>query len=147
MPLEELRETVEYRRLTEKQQRFVDHYISAGYNVVEAVLVAYQCRNTKRSTAREIARVMSYPLMQSRRILLVLNMHFGKDPIERFLDQLDRAIDKKKLSVTHIKALALKAKVLERKEKKVPRISKSPAPQKAPEPSTPSTPVDQREWI
>src|ERR1035437_7609524 len=97
MSLAELRETSEFQVLTQKQQLFVATYCDFGlstgrYDAVEATRVAYVCRSA------EVARVMSYSLMQNIRIVAVLNRHFQMEPIEEFMVQLNRAINNKKLT-------------------------------------------------
>lgn len=111
MPLAELEVLPEYLRLTQKQKLFVATYCEFGladgnYDAVEAARVAYQCKN------REVARIMSYSLMQNIRIIAVLNRHFNATPIEEFLAMLDKAINNKKLTVAQIQALRLKCEIL-----------------------------------
>lgn len=111
MPLAELRETQEFQILTQKQQLFCATYCDFGlstgtYDAVEATRVAYACKT------REIARVMSYSLMQNIRIVAVLNRHFQMEPIEEFMVQLNRAINNKKLTTAMLQALRLKCDML-----------------------------------
>lgn len=111
MPLAELEVLQEYLRLTQKQKLFVATYCEFGladgnYDAVEAARIAYKCKN------REVARIMSYSLMQNIRIIAVLNRHFNATPIQEFLAMLDRAINNKKLTVAQIQALRLKCEVM-----------------------------------
>lgn len=111
MSVEELRLTPEFQRLTQKQQLFVATYCGAGlldgtYDPIIATRTAYQCKSM------EVARVMSYPLMQNIRIVAVLNRHFNSEPIEDFLVQVDRAIQNKKLTVAQLQALKMKGDIL-----------------------------------
>jgi len=111
MPLEELQNTPEYQKLTQKQRLFVATYCEGGrvsgtYDPVWATNTAYACKNL------EVARIMSYALMANIRIIAVLNRHFNTAPIEEFLLQLDRAIRNKKLTVAQIQALRLKCEIL-----------------------------------
>jgi hypothetical protein len=111
MPLEKLRQTDEFLRLTQKQQLFVATYCEAGmvdgrYDAISATRTAYQCKTP------EIARVMSYALMANIRIIAVLNRHFGKSPIEEFIETLDRAVNNKKLTTAQLGALRLKCELL-----------------------------------
>ena len=111
MGLDELRETPEFQILTQKQQLFVATYCDFGltsgtYDAVEAARIAYTCKS------KEVARVMSYSLMQNIRIVSALNRHFGTEPIEIFLKQLDRAINNKRITPSMVQALRLKCDVL-----------------------------------
>src|ERR1700676_2408513 len=111
MSVDELRMTPEFQRLTQKQQLFVATYCGAGlldgtYDPIAATRTAYQCKSA------EVARVMSYPLMQNIRIIAVLNRNFNAEPIEDFLVQVDRAIQNKKLTVAQLQALKLKGDIL-----------------------------------
>ena len=111
LPLVELEQTQEYQRLTQKQRLFVATYCEGGltdgnYDAVAAVKMAYQCKSA------EVARIMSYSLMQNIRIIAVLNRHFNADPIEGFLVALDRAIANKHLTQAQLGALRLKCEVM-----------------------------------
>jgi hypothetical protein len=111
MSLAELEMLPEYMKLTQKQKLFIATYCEFGladgnYDAVEATRIAYKCKNP------EVARIMSYSLMQNIRIIAVLNRHFNATPIEEFLVMLDRAINNKKLTVAQIQALRLKCEVM-----------------------------------
>lgn len=111
MPLEELEHTQEYQRLTRKQKLFVSTYVAGGladghYDEVQATYTAYPCKSW------DVARVMSYGLMSNVRIIMVLSRHFNEEPIQVFLDSLDRAILNKKVTVAQAQLLRLKSDVL-----------------------------------
>jgi hypothetical protein len=111
LPLVELEKTQEYQRLTPKQQLFVATYCEGGlatgtYDPIAATRTAYECKSM------EVARIMSYSLMQNIRIIAVLNRHFQTEPIEAFMVTLDRAINNKKLTVAQIQALRLKCEIM-----------------------------------
>lgn len=111
LPLSELEKTREYQRLTPKQKLFVATYCEGGlvdgnYDAVAATQTAYGCKSL------EVARVMSYTMMQNMRIIEILNRHFNAEPIEDFLIQLERAIHNKKLTVAQLQALRLKCEIL-----------------------------------
>jgi hypothetical protein len=111
MPLDELEKTSEYLRLTPKQRLFCATYCYGGvsdgvYDSVIATKTAYRCKSL------EVARIMSYSLMQNIRVIAVLNRHFNAEPIEEFLVQVDRAIQNKKLTVAQLQALKLKGDIL-----------------------------------
>jgi hypothetical protein len=111
LSLEEIKITQEYSILTGKQQLFIETYIRSGldtgtYDPILAAQTAYAVKN------RENARVMSYSLMSNIRIVAVLNRHFAKEPLAEFVEQVDRAIRNKKLSVAQLQALKLKGDVL-----------------------------------
>lgn len=110
MSMADLEITVEFQRLTEKQQLFIATYISAGllghYDAEAAVLAAYKCKS------RESARVMSYSMMQNPRVIDVLNLHFGKNATEAFFEDVNRAIRNRKLTVAQMEAMKLKSKML-----------------------------------
>jgi hypothetical protein len=111
LSVDELRLTPEFQRLTPKQQLFCATYCGAGlldgsYNSVVATNTAYRCKSM------EVARIMSYSLMQNIRVIAVLNRHFNTEPIEDFLVQVDRAINNKKLTTAQLQALKLKGDIL-----------------------------------
>jgi hypothetical protein len=109
--LEELRTTPEYIRLTPKMKMFVDSYCGAGaidgnYDAVAAVNQAYKCKSY------EVARIMSYSILANIKIVAVLNRYFGTDPADSFLENLDRAVRNKKLTLAQLGALRLQCEVL-----------------------------------
>jgi len=111
LPIEELEKTQEFQKLTPKQQLFVRGYVESGrlhggYDAVFATLGAYECKSP------EIARIMSYTLMQNIRIVAVLSRHFGTTPVEEFLLTLDRAIHNKNISLAQVEALRMKCSIL-----------------------------------
>jgi hypothetical protein len=111
LSLSELEKLPEYIRLTPKQKLFVATYCEGGlvdgnYDPIAATQTAYQCKSL------EIARVMSYALLANIRIIAILNRHFGTTPSEAFLEIVDRAIHNKKLTVTQMDAIRLKARLL-----------------------------------
>lgn len=155
LTLEQLKETLEYQQLTQKQRLFCATYIAGGlldgnYDPVAATRTAYQARTP------EIARIMSYSIMQNIRIVAVLNRHFGRTPTEAFMLILDRAIRNKKLTVAQLGALRLKCEMMGlptilgrnhppredaekiAKDDRRQRKSKKPAVEKAPKPTKPT---------
>ena len=110
--LEELNAMPEYQKLTPKQKLFCATYCVPSDNAdwkpdaVSACLTAYQCKN------RNVARVMSYGLLQNIRILEVLNHFFKRTPPEEFLISLDRAIRNKHLTIAQVTALKMKCDIL-----------------------------------
>jgi hypothetical protein len=109
--LEELRTTPEYIRLTPKMKMFVDSYCGAGaidgnFDPVAAVNQAYRCKSY------EVARIMSYSILANIKIVAVLNRYFGTEPVDSFLENLDRAVRNKKLTLAQLGALRLQCDVL-----------------------------------
>lgn len=111
IPLEALKQTPEFQRLTQKQRLFITAYCDGGlfdgnYDSVAATRTAYQCKSP------EVARIMSYSLMQNIRIIAVLNIHFNTSPTEEMLVAVDRAIQNRRLTIAQIQALRLKCDLL-----------------------------------
>lgn len=111
MTVEELVETHEYQRLTQKQRLFVATYCAGGlldgnYDPVAATRTAYQCKSV------EVARIMSYSILANIRIVAVLNRHFNRTPTEEFMIMLDRAVNNKKLTMAQLEALRLKCSIM-----------------------------------
>jgi phage-related baseplate assembly protein len=149
MTLEELQKTREFQQLTPKQRLFVSAYCDFGlssgdYDSVEAAHIAYATRN------KEVARVMSYSLLQNFRIIEVLNLHFGMTPNEEFLVQLNRAIRNKKVTPSQVQALRVKCDFLNIGSRIPYENHASTVPQRVidatkvvPAPPRKKTPVDQ----
>ena len=55
---------------------------------------------------------MSYALLKSVHIIAVLNRHFQTEPIEAFLETIDRAINSRKVTMAQVQAMRLKSNVL-----------------------------------
>jgi hypothetical protein len=111
LSLEDVEKLQEFQKLTPKQRMFVSTYVASGllngnYDVVTATLTAYECKSP------EVARIMSYTLMQNIRIIAVLNRHFGTTPVEAFLQTLERAINNKNISLAQVEALRMKCNIL-----------------------------------
>ncbi len=111
LPLAELEQTREYQRLTQKQKLFVATYCTGGldtgtYDAIAATQTAYVCKNA------DVARIMSYALMENIRIIAALNRHFAAEPIEEFLQLVDRAIHNKNVTQAQVWALKLKCDIL-----------------------------------
>jgi hypothetical protein len=152
MPLAELEKLPEYQKLTPKQQLFIATYTEGGlvdgnYDAVAAVMTAYQCKSI------EVARVMSYTMLANIRIIEVLNRHFGREPKEQFLLDLDRAIRNNRLTNAQLQALRLKCDILgyanhlptenaatDRIPKDVQRAERPPKPKKPKKPKVEKAP-------
>ena len=80
--------------------------VDGNYDAVSATNAAYQCKSD------EVARVMSYSLLANINIVAVLNRHFGTEPIDAFLESLDRAVRNKKLTLAQLGALQLQCEVM-----------------------------------
>ena len=111
MPLEELKKTVEFQLLTQRQQMYVSTYVETGmslgrYDDEAAIRMAYRC------STDESVRVMRYALRRSVRVIDVLNLHFGRNATEAFLVDVNRAIRNKKLTIAQVEAMILKSKIL-----------------------------------
>jgi|SRR5208282_1862896 len=110
MSLEKLRKTLEFQRLTPRQQLYVATYIETGaighYDAEAAVRMAYRC------STDESVRVMKYAMKRSARVVEVLNMHFGKNATDAFLEDVSRAIRNKSLTGAQVDAMILKSEIL-----------------------------------
>ena len=104
--LEEIRETPEFKQLTQKQQLFLCTYVSNGYDAIAATRTAYAVKSA------ENARVLSYAMLGNIKIIAILNIHFGVSPTEELLTAIDRAIRNKKVTLAQVYALRTKLDVL-----------------------------------
>ena len=111
LTLDELRETMEFKRLTQKQQLFVAAYCDGGlldgnYDPVAATRIAYLCKSPK------IANVLSYQLLSNIKIIAAINRHLNLEPLEDLIAQIDRAVMNGKITHAQVEALRLKSAIL-----------------------------------
>lgn len=103
--LQELSETSEFHNLTDKQKMFVSTFISNGYNKIHAIRTAYQCKNDLS------AKVMSYSVMNTFAVTMVLAIHFGDEPVDTFLKHIARSIRKGRIKPEQLALYKLYAEV------------------------------------
>lgn len=120
--VDDLKQTPEFQRLTQKQRLFIIAYCDGGlfngnYDPIAATRTAYQCKSP------EVARIMSYSLMQNIRIIAVLNIHFNTSPTEEMLVAVDRAIHNRRLTIAQIQALRLKCDLLGLATRSIPNTT------------------------
>ncbi len=105
LTLDELRETAEFQRMTGKQKKFVETYITNGYKLVPAIREAYVCKNDV------TANVMSYSVMNSLNVTFCLALHFGEKPIDTFKKHMSRLILRNRITKTQVQAWELYARI------------------------------------
>lgn len=120
IPLSQLIKTDDFSRLTPSQKMFVATYIENDYNHTHAIRTAYKCKNDNS------AKVMSYNVMRSFNVMMVLSLHFGDRPVDIFVKRLDRAIRTGQISRAKIDAYRLLADVKGYRRSR--RLGKKPKP-------------------
>ena len=90
IPLSDLMATPEFQSLTLKQQIFIARLVARGsqtgtYDPVDAATIAYQTKN---------AAIMGPELLGQTKIRRVLDIHFGRSPLDSILADLQRAAKK-----------------------------------------------------
>lgn len=105
VPIDELKLTPEFLQLTEKQQKFVSEYILNGGDAPAAVATCY---NTNSGNS---ARSLSYIVLNSPAVQLVLSVHYGDSPTDSFLKELRRMILRGKIPPERLDAMKLYAEV------------------------------------
>jgi hypothetical protein len=102
---EEISQTLEFKRLTPKQQMFLCTYISNGYDPINACLTAYKCKSERN------ARIMTYGLLRHFGICMCISLHMGDDPQDTYCNQLARDILKGRITPDSLAAYRLYAEV------------------------------------
>jgi len=102
----ELSQTVEFGHLSPKMATwvltYVQNYLDTGtFDPLAATRASYEC------ATEESARTFGYQLMANPKVLITLNRFFGNSPEQSFLEQVEKAIYSRKLSVAQVDALKL----------------------------------------
>ncbi|SRR5258708_5793672 len=105
LTIEQLKETTEYRDLTDKQKKFVEEYVSNGGNKLKATLAAYNCKSER------IAQIFSHTVMGMRGVIFALGAYYNEDEEGKFANLLQSAILKGNLSDADVRAWTLLADV------------------------------------
>lgn len=109
MTLDALRETAEFQHLTPKMAGFVLSYLQGLVQTgisdpTAATLASYNCKSP------ETARVLGCQLLVNFKIVTVMNRFFGTSPERAFLQAVERAVYKRKLKISQIRALELQCR-------------------------------------
>ena len=86
IPIEQLRQTLEFQGLTPKQQLLVESYIASGGDKLFATQSAYQ------NKTQEFARQNSYFYFANARVKAVLNLWLGKTERELLIEAVEDQI-------------------------------------------------------
>src|SRR5260370_40734416 len=97
----ELKETPEWLSLNPKQQKFVELYVTNGYDAKTAYFAVYDCKN------EHVAHCASSNLLQRLKIAMVLHVHFNGTPEQAFVRIIWNMILKKKLTPQHVEVMKL----------------------------------------
>jgi hypothetical protein len=86
----DLMRTPEFQTLSEKQGIFVARYVSSGfltgrYDASDAAKTAYRTKNPE---------VLGAELLGQKKIKRILDLHFGRTPMDSILADLEKAVKK-----------------------------------------------------
>jgi|ERR1700733_9049607 len=104
VPLEELKTTREWVRLSPTQRTVLEKYISNGYDREAAVKEIFKC-STLNSTRTTINRVFGNADLKA-----ILSVHFAESELDKFKNEVRRVLNSKKVSTTRVAALRVLAK-------------------------------------
>jgi len=96
---------MEWGQLSERQQKFLTEYIGNGYDQTKATLAAYNCTNDTS------ARVLSYKVLYSVPVAMLVAIHFGDEPQEAFCKVLYRRLCRGRISPAEADMFKLYAEV------------------------------------
>jgi hypothetical protein len=105
VPLDELAQTPEFLVLTKKQKLFIATYIMNGYDAVNAIRTAYDCKDDS------IAAIMQHRLFNTFSISMAMSRHFGSDPKKVFMVRLIKTMTKGIINNNQIRAYELYARL------------------------------------
>jgi len=121
----ELRDSPEWLSLNPKQQKFVELYITNGYNAGAAYFAAYDCKD------EHTAHCASYAQLQRPRIAMVLHVHFNGTPEQSFLRAIWNMVLREKLSPAHVEVMKMWGPLL--RQTQITGVGKEEKPEKQPE--------------
>jgi hypothetical protein len=104
IPLEEMKTTPEWIRLSNTYRDVVSAYLSNGYDREAAVATVFKC-GTRRGLIATVCRVFG-----NADVRAFLSVHFGETERERFAEECRRVLNGKKISQQRLGALRILAK-------------------------------------
>jgi len=100
-PIAELKDTPEWLSLNEKQRKFVELYITNGYNAKAAYFASYHCKN------EHVAHCASYAQLQRPRTAMILHAHFNGTPEQSFLRAIWNMVLRGKLTPEQVEVMKM----------------------------------------
>ncbi len=104
VPIEEMKTTPEWIKLSNNYREVVTAYIGNGYDKEAAVKDLFKC-GTRRGLIATISRVFG-----NADVRAFLSVHFGETERERFAEECRRVLNGKKISQQRLGALRILAK-------------------------------------
>jgi len=104
LTLEELKETMEWIRLSPKQRELVTLYIQNDYSKAGAVKTLYKC-STPQSFCTTINRVFG-----NAEVKAALSTYFKQSELDKFKEEVRQVLRGKRISPTRVAALRVLAK-------------------------------------
>jgi hypothetical protein len=92
LPISALMLHPDFLQLTPKMQTFLARYVATGlttgtYDTIGAVMAAYK-------TTPKNAQIMSYRLLSNKKIAAILDLHFGRAPVDAVMHEVSQALRK-----------------------------------------------------
>jgi hypothetical protein len=103
VPLDDLKQSMPWIRMSGKQRELVQKYISNGYDKVAAVKSLYKC-STEGSVRTTINRQFS-----NADVRALLALHFNESALDTLKAELQRALHCRRLSQSRVRTLKLLA--------------------------------------
>lgn len=100
LPFEQLEATKEYGRLTARQRMYVRVRVETGDPML-AVRTAYDCKSDHHF------RIMTYEVAGSKKVQAALRRAYGETERETFINQLQKRIDDRSITIAEWKAANL----------------------------------------
>lgn len=103
VPLDDLKQSMPWIRMSAAQRRLVQKYIESGYDKVATVKSLYKCSNYA-STQSTVSRQFSNPDVRA-----LLALHFGESALDTVQAELQRALSCPNVSEKRLQAIKLLA--------------------------------------
>lgn len=103
VPLDDLKSSLPWIRMSAKQRELVQKYIESGYDKVATVKALFRCSNYA-STQSTVSRQFS-----NTNVRALLALHFGESALDTVQNELQRALSCPKVSEKRLQAIKLLA--------------------------------------
>jgi len=128
----ELKDSPEWLSLNDRQRKFVELYITNGYDAKAAYFSAYRCKDL------HTAHCASYARLQSPKIAMILHVHFNGNPEQAFLRAIWNMVLRGRLTPAQVEVMKMWGPLL--RQTNITGVDEKEKPEKTPAKEKPAAP-------